>query len=172
MNIEETSEETDSIIRKLRNDVKVYINQTKKKERELKEWTKKLTTLLAQTVKELSNVYDEYRDLLDNQNEILESVHKKLSNYVVVRDVVDTGRDTGAVITPTQVEGSESPATSRCFISTVESSALQPQNERMQIQKTLHVQRVIYSERRKKRNRMALSSSGSSSPYLKDRDRN
>ena len=170
MNTEETSEETDSIIRKLRDNVKVYINQTKEEKRELKERTEKLTTLLAQTVKELSNVCDEYRDLLDNQNEILESVHKTLSNYVVVRDVVDTGRDTGAVITPTQVEGSESPATSRCFISTVESSALQPQNEGMQIQKTLHVQRVIYSERRKKRNQMALSSSGSTSPYLKDRD--
>ena len=167
MSTEETSEERDSIT-KLRDDVKVYVNQTKEKKRELKERTEKLTTLLALTVKELSNVCDEYRELLDNQNEILEMVHKKLSNYVVVRDVVDTGRDTGVIgITPTQVEGSESPATSRCFISTVESSALQPQNERVLVEKTLHVRRVMYS----KRNRMALPSSGlSSSPYLKDRD--
>ena len=160
-----------SSVRKLRDQVSIYINETKKKKIELNEKTEQLTKLLVETVKDLSKVCGEYRDLLDNQNEILELVHQEFSNCVGVEDVVDAGE----FIAPTQVEGSESPATSRCFTSAIDSSVPQPLNERMQIEKTdpcsLHVQRVVYSERRKKRNRVALSSSGSSSsPYLKDRD--
>lgn len=152
-----------SSVRKLRDRVSIYINETKKKKSELKERTEKLTELLVRTVEDLSKVCGEYRDLLDSQNEILEFAHQELSNCVGVEDVPVF--DAGEFVPPTQVEGSESPATSRCFISAVDSSAAQPQNERMQIQKTdpcsLHVQRVVYSERRKKRNRMALSSSSS-----------
>ena len=155
-------------IRELRDRVKVYIDQGKEKKRKLKERTDKLTAALKQAIDELSNVSSEYRDLLDDQNEILESVHGELSKYKG-EDVVVDKKET---VSPTQVEGSESPGTSR---STALSPPSQPQNETIQMQKTdlcaLDVQKVVYSKRRKKKNQLTLRSSGSSaSPYLPRHD--
>ena len=162
---------SETSIRELRDRVKVYIDQSKEKKRNLRERTDKLTVTLKQAIDEFSNISSEYRDLLDDQNEILEYMHEELSKHEADDVVVDKEES----VPPTQVEGSESPGTSRCFISTVTSPASQPQNERIQMQKTdscpSHVQKVVYSKRRKKKNQLTLRSSGSSaSPYLSKRD--
>ena len=151
-------------IKELRDYVKVCIDQSKEKKRQLKERTDELTATLKQTIDELSTVYGEYRDLVDYQNETLKSVHGKLSKYEGEDEVVDKGE----TVPPTQVEGSESPGTSRRFTT----PASQPQNERIQIETTelcpLHVQKVVYSKRTEKKNQLTLcsSSSSSASPYL------
>ena len=99
-------------------------------------------------------------------------IYAALANFKdedVFVDSEKTRRSKEEILPSTQVVGSESSGTS-CFISTVESPASQYQNERIQMQE-LYVQKVVYSERRKKRSQLTLSSSSStSSPYLPRRD--
>lgn len=149
--------ETDGL-KELQDRVKVYIDQGKKEKCKLKERTDELMTRLKTAIDDLATISGEYRDLLDNQNEILESIHEELSNYKGVEN-----GDTGVLTVPTQVQGSESPRTSRCFISSISTPASQPPNERIQLQKTdpledpLHVQRdvqrVVYQFRKEKKTR-------------------
>ena len=131
----------------------------------------KSTSTLKSIIENLSGVFSDYRELLDHQNEILESIYAELAKYKDSDVLVDTEKASKEeIVSPsTQVVGSESPKTSRCFISAVTSPASQPQNERIQMQETgLFIQKVVYSDKRKKRSQLTLSST--LSPYLPRRD--
>ena len=150
--------ETD--LRELQCRVEACIEQSKKKERVLKERSEKLACTLKDAVDELSAVSGEYRELLDNQTQLLQSIHKELLHYKEKnRDAqADTGE--GAVLQlPKQAsEDSDSLNTSS-----------KPNSETLQMQNTdsssLHVKRVIYSKRKKIKSEL-VSSAASSSPLL------
>jgi len=118
---------------------------------------------------------------LDEQTEFLESVHGELSNYESQDKVVDAEPVADTVISPTEVESSDrdsdSLGTATTFVSgnsrTTSQSQSQSEKIRMQQQQIVHVQRVVYSNRRQKRSQLSIGSSQgsslSSSPQLSDR---
>ena len=149
-------------LRELQNRVEAYIEKSKEKGRILKERTDQLTTTLNKAVGELSAVSGEYRELLDDQTDLLQSIHTELLRCKGRNDAeVDTGEVT---VLPKQAsEDSDS-------LNAAKSQSKRPDSEKLQMQNTdsssLHVRRVIYSAKRKRSTSELVSSASNSSPLL------